>query len=92
MNLKFHNLELNRYYMLEMYEATCDINKPDIPSSPKPWIAKIALIKKNHKDFEDIYDFGDNDLDYYSYNKKQFDDEIRIIKEITKDQNPEFFI
>ncbi len=82
--MKFYDLEVGHFYMLKMS------NSKDLPY---PWIAEVDAIIESNVKFRDIFDFGGNHLDSdYQYHRTQFDYEIYVMKEISKEKDPEYFI
>ncbi len=89
----FKDLIPGRFYILEEQYESHKENK----YFPDPWIVQVINISKENNvitaEFNDIYDFGSNCLDSgYMYERVAFDEVIQIQEEITKEDNPEYFI
>ncbi len=91
--MTFDDLGIGRYYILEETPESHRENE----YFPNPWIVQVINISRENNlytvEFDDIYDFGTNALDYgYVYEKIAFESVIQIKEEITKQDYPEYFI
>ena len=84
--MKFKNLKYNKMYHLRTAETSRE------PSDDE-WIAKVISVNKDYIAFDDVWIIKGVPADYdYRFGEKNFNREVEIIKEITKETHPEYFL
>ncbi len=78
--MKFKDLELNKMYLLE--------------DETNQWIAKVIYeTRDGKKEFDDIVVIYGVDAEFgYRFSESNFDNNVSILKEVSLENDPEYFI